>query len=55
MSEPAIRFATKIAIVIRSDLETWQKLNVAAFLASGVAATYPEQDTKMQPARPITR
>ena len=41
MSEPASRFATKIAIVIRSDLEPWQKLNVAAFLASGIAAAYP--------------
>ena len=36
-----MQFDTKIAIVIRSDLETWQKLNVAAFLASGIAAAYP--------------
>jgi hypothetical protein len=36
-----MRFDTKIAIVIRSDLEVWQKLNVAAFLASGIAAAYP--------------
>lgn len=36
-----MQFDTKIAIVIRSDLETWQKLNVTAFLASGVAAAYP--------------
>ena len=41
MSASAIRFATKIAIIIRSDLEPWQKLNVAAFLASGIAAAYP--------------
>jgi hypothetical protein len=41
LSEPAIRLATKIAIVIRSDLDPWQKLNVAAFLASGIAAAYP--------------
>lgn len=33
---------TKIAIIIRSDLETWQKVNVAAFLASGIAAEFPE-------------
>ena len=33
-----VRFDTKIAIVLRDDLETWQKLNVTAFLASGVAA-----------------
>ena len=37
-----MQFDTKIAIVIRSDLEVWQKLNVAAFLASGVAAAFPE-------------
>ena len=41
MSEAANKFATKIAIVIRSDLEPWQKLNVAAFLASGIAAAFP--------------
>jgi hypothetical protein len=32
------RFDTKIAIAVRADLEPWQKLNVTAFLASGVAA-----------------
>lgn len=35
-------FDTKIALVIRSDLAEWQKMNVAAFLATGVAAAYPE-------------
>ena len=35
-------FDTKIALVIRTDLEAWQKLNVAAFLTSGIAAAYPE-------------
>jgi hypothetical protein len=30
---------TKIVVVLREDLPTWQKLNVTAFLASGVAAT----------------
>jgi hypothetical protein len=34
-------FDTKIALVIRSDLAPWQKLNVAAFLASGIAAGFP--------------
>jgi hypothetical protein len=29
---------TKLAIVVRDDLETWQKLNVTAFLAGAVAA-----------------
>src|SRR5215469_10783636 len=33
-----MRFDTKIAVAVRADLETWQKLNVTAFLASGVAA-----------------
>src|SRR5260370_13323471 len=35
-------FETKVALVIRSDLASWQKMNVAAFLASGIAASYPE-------------
>jgi hypothetical protein len=35
------RIDTKIAVVLREDLEIWQKLNVTAFLASGVAATAP--------------
>ena len=34
-----MRFDTKIAIAVRTDLEPWQKLNVTAFLASGIAAT----------------
>jgi hypothetical protein len=29
-------FDTKIAVVVRDDLATWQKLNVVAFLISGV-------------------
>ena len=33
-----MRFDTKIAVVVRDDLETWQRLNVTAFLASGIAA-----------------
>jgi hypothetical protein len=37
-----MQFDTKIALVIRTDLEAWQKLNVAAFLSSGIAAAYPE-------------
>jgi hypothetical protein len=34
-----MRFDTKIAIAVREDLLAWQKLNVTAFLASGIAAT----------------
>jgi hypothetical protein len=37
-----MQFDTKIAVVIRADLEAWQKLNVAAFLAGGIAAAFPE-------------
>jgi hypothetical protein len=37
-----MQFETKIAVVIRTDLEPWQKLNVASFLTSGIAAAFPE-------------
>src|SRR6202012_5841709 len=37
-----MQFDTKIAVVIRTDLEAWQKLNVASFLAGGIAASFPE-------------
>ena len=37
-----MQFDTKIAVVIRSDLQAWQKLNVAAFLTSGIAAAFSE-------------
>jgi len=37
-----IRFDTKIAILLRDDLATWQRLNVTAFLTSGIAGTLPE-------------
>src|ERR1700720_4533543 len=37
-----MQFDTKIAVVIRTDLEAWQKLNVASFLAGGIAAQFPE-------------
>jgi len=38
----SMTFDTKIAVVLRSDLPTWQKLNVTAFTASGIAGTVPE-------------
>jgi hypothetical protein len=31
-------FSTKIAVVVRDDLAPWQRLNVTAFLISGVTA-----------------
>jgi len=34
-------FDTKIAVVVREDLATWQKLNVVAFLTSGVVGASP--------------
>ena len=37
-----MQFDTKIAIVIRNDLAAWQKLNVAAFLSSGIAGAFPD-------------
>ena len=37
-----VRFDTKIAIAVRADLQQWQKLNVTAFLASGIAASTGE-------------
>lgn len=35
-------FETKIAFIVRDDLQTWQKLNVVAFLATGIASSAPE-------------
>jgi hypothetical protein len=32
------RFDTKIAVLLRDDLATWQRLNVTAFLVSGIAS-----------------
>ena len=40
-SEP-VRFDTKIAVLLRSDLEVWQRLNVTAFLVSGLGQRVPE-------------
>ena len=42
MSQPVVRFDTKIAVILRADLAPWQELNVTAFLASGVAAAAPD-------------
>ncbi|MET0506358.1 MAG: DUF2000 family protein [Luteibacter sp.] len=35
-------FDTRVAILVRADLLTWQKLNVTAFLATGIAGAAPE-------------
>ncbi|MFE1288753.1 DUF2000 family protein [Streptomyces sp. NPDC058751] len=37
-----VRFDTKITVVLRDDLEPWQRLNVTAFLVSGLGTAVPE-------------
>ncbi|GHB34057.1 hypothetical protein GCM10010331_21940 [Streptomyces xanthochromogenes] len=37
-----VRFDTKIAVLLRDDLQTWQRLNVTAFLVSGLGTELPE-------------
>ncbi|MER6343835.1 DUF2000 domain-containing protein [Streptomyces sp. NPDC001595] len=37
-----VRFDTKIAVLLREDLESWQRLNVTAFLVSGLGSRLPE-------------
>jgi hypothetical protein len=34
-------FDTKVALLVHEDLAVWQKLNVAAFLATGIAGRRP--------------
>jgi hypothetical protein len=56
-----MRFETKIAVVLRGDLPTWQRLNMTAFLCSGIAATVdgvigePYQDASGQNYLPMFR
>ena len=35
-------FDTKVTVLVRDDLQTWQRLNVTAFLASGITAANPQ-------------
>ncbi|MET9777397.1 DUF2000 domain-containing protein [Streptomyces sp. NPDC006367] len=37
-----VRHDTKIAVLLSEDLETWQRLNVTAFLVSGLGTRFPE-------------
>ncbi|MGY2052895.1 DUF2000 family protein [Methylobacterium sp. JK268] len=37
-----MRYDTKIAIAVRDDLASWQKLNVTAFLAGGLVGSHPD-------------
>jgi hypothetical protein len=41
-SHEPIRFDTKIAVLLRDDLEVWQRLNVTSFLVSGIGQRNPE-------------
>ncbi|MFG1670203.1 DUF2000 family protein [Streptomyces sp. Y7] len=41
-TEAPVRFDTKIAVLLREDLEPWQRLNVTAFLVSGLGTQLPE-------------
>jgi hypothetical protein len=36
-----VTFDTKIAVALRGDLPAWQKLNMTAFMVSGIAGTDP--------------
>ncbi|MGW0605283.1 DUF2000 family protein [Streptomyces sp. NPDC002640] len=42
LTAPQTRCDTKIAVLLRDDLEPWQRLNVTAFLVSGLGAELPE-------------
>jgi len=42
MTTAPVRFDTKIAVLLRDDLLTWQRLNVTAFLVSGIGTVLPE-------------
>ncbi|MEW1647237.1 MULTISPECIES: DUF2000 domain-containing protein [unclassified Streptomyces] len=42
MSTEPMRFDTKIAVLLRDDLEPWQRLNVTSFLVSGLGSQVPE-------------
>ena len=35
-------FDTKVVVIVHEDLAVWQKLNVTAFVASGIASSVPE-------------
>jgi hypothetical protein len=38
----AVRFDSKLAVLLRDDLQTWQRLNATAFLVSGIGRAAPE-------------
>lgn len=42
MPDTTAAVKTTLAVLLRDDLATWQRLNVTAFLVSGLAATLPQ-------------
>lgn len=42
VEDTPVRFDTKIAVLLRDDLAGWQRLNVTAFLVSGIGTAHPE-------------
>ncbi|MBR8743268.1 DUF2000 domain-containing protein [Nocardiopsis sp. MG754419] len=40
-TDKPVRFDTKIAVLLRDDLAVWQRLNVTAFLVSGLGPAVP--------------
>jgi hypothetical protein len=42
MESTPVRFDTKIAVLLRDDLQNWQRLNVTAFLVSGISTAAAE-------------
>ena len=47
-------FDSKIALILRQDLTTWQKLNVTAFTISGIAASVDDVTGEPYGAAPAT-
>ncbi len=39
--DSTLKFETKLIVILRDDLATWQGLNATLFLVSGIAATDP--------------
>lgn len=37
-ADPSVTFPTKVAVAVADDLASWQRLNVTAFVISGIAA-----------------
>jgi len=42
MPEPTAPAKTTLAVLLRDDLAAWQRLNITAFVTSGIAATHPQ-------------